>query len=182
MQISIDWLKNNCEMIHYFGLGFIQLKVDKTTRLHFYTPDLPAIVSEEDIHNHRYNFKSEIIYGSLHTALYEVVPGDTHVMEDESCQVGTKPTGEPKRCGVSMLYSNVMLAGSEYCINYKTFHRVKAYSYCLTMLTRTGYQQDYAQVIRPVGAEPICPFSQKIDEDTLWEIVRAMTSEVAPVV
>lgn len=36
--MNIDWLKANSTMIHYFGLGFIQVKLGDLDRVHFYLP------------------------------------------------------------------------------------------------------------------------------------------------
>jgi hypothetical protein len=53
--IKLNDLKEKCKMIHYFGLGFIQIKIDDTYRLHFYTNKLPKILHEEEVHNYRNN-------------------------------------------------------------------------------------------------------------------------------
>ena len=50
----------------YFGLGFIQCKINQHERVHIYHPDLMPIVNiEEEIHNHRYDFESTILMGKL---------------------------------------------------------------------------------------------------------------------
>lgn len=38
--LNLAWLKANHRTIHYFGLGFIQLKLDESRRMHFYVPSL----------------------------------------------------------------------------------------------------------------------------------------------
>jgi hypothetical protein len=173
MKFTYDWLKDNCQKIHYFGLGFIQLKVNKHLRLHFYTACMPPIVPEEDIHNHRYDFTSWIIRGALTQEFFTLIPGDTHVKEEESCQEGVKPDSKPEPCSVKLSAKQTMREGSEYFIDHDTFHRVKS-DHCITMIERTDYKKPLAQVVRPVGETPVCPFSQKIEEEVLWRIVRDM--------
>jgi hypothetical protein len=50
------------------------------------------------------------------------------------------------------------------------FHRVKA-SNCITLIERTDYKKALAHVVRPFGEVSVCPFSKKVDEKELWEIV-----------
>lgn len=83
---DLDYLKSHCTLIHYFGLGFVQLKLRDGRRMHFYTESLPAIVGDDDVHNHRYDFTSQVLSGYLVQHIYRVVPGDTHTLEQESCK------------------------------------------------------------------------------------------------
>lgn len=176
-ELKIDWLKSNYKMIHYFGLGFIQLKLDHVNRLHFYTSELPPIVDEEDIHNHRYDFTSKILGGSITNYLFAETIGDTHWKEDESCKEGVA-SGTPRRdCGVIMTSMHTYVAGSEYFIDHNTFHRVASKD-CITWVIRSDYKKDYAQVIRPVRSSKVCPFSQKIAEDKLWEIIEHQINQL----
>lgn len=172
MDINIDLLKKNHQKIHYFGLGFIQVKIDSITRVHFYSSELPAIISDEEIHNHRYDFTSVIIKGGFGQQIYQVIPGDTHLLEEESCQEGVSG-GKTKLCSVKMIGEHVYYPNSRYFVDHNVFHKVQAVD-CVTLLTRSDYKKDLAEVIRPVGAEKICPFSQKIEEGSLWEIVDSM--------
>ncbi len=178
MLLTLKWLKANCQMVHYFGLGFIQLKINQYERLHFYTKDLPPIVPEEDIHNHRYDFTSKILAGMLIQEVYEVIPGSTHLIEDESCQVDVKTQiEEMKPCSIRLSSKHTYNTYSEYFIGHETFHRVYNFGYCITHLTRTDYKKKFAQVIRPVGQEKVCPFSHKVAEGDLWDIIGAMIGE-----
>jgi hypothetical protein len=173
--LNIDYLKANAKLIHYFGLGFIQLKLTDSERLHFYTPHLPPIVPEEDVHDHRYDFTSKIWKGELNQELFRVIPGDTHILEQESCKEGVPSSLNGKSCGLEKTSSHKYVEGSEYFISHGMFHRVET-RYCITYISRSEYKKDLANVIRPVGQEKVCPFSQKIEEVRLWEIVENMVS------
>src|SRR5271168_5571627 len=49
---------------YWFGLGFIQLKLSDTERMHFWLPEIPH-PEREEIHNHRYDFTSTVLAGHL---------------------------------------------------------------------------------------------------------------------
>lgn len=174
---DLDWLKKNCLMVHYFGLGFIQLKLSRECRMHFYTPELPPITSEEDIHNHRYDFTSVILKGKLSQKIYACVfDQETHVLEEESCQSGVKCEGVKRPCGVKLLGEQFFESGSSYWTCHDTFHKVRAEE-CVTFLKRSDYKKDLAQVIRLKGEDSACPFSKKIEENKLWEIIEKMLKQ-----
>lgn len=175
IELSVDWLKKNHQMIHYFGLGFIQLKIDKYRRLHFYTSELPPIVDDEDVHNHRYNFTSFVLKGDFCQHVFDVVPGMTHVMEEETCRKGEEAKCWVVSCSLELNSQHNYSQGSLYMVSHKTFHRVYAKN-CITSIVRSDYKKENAQVVRPVGAPKICPFSQQVEESRLWEIVASMLS------
>ncbi len=172
--LDVKWLKANHQMIHYFGLGFIQLKIDQKHRMHFYTGELPAIVSEEDIHNHRYDFTSRVLMGVLEQEFFAITDGDTHVLEKESCKEGVCADTDGKTCGVTLLTTQITHGPrSSYTVDHRTFHRVRGTN-CITLLERGEYKKELAEVVRPVGGPKVCPFSLKVPESELWDIVEDM--------
>jgi hypothetical protein len=174
--IDVDYLRKNCQMIHYFGLGFIQLKIDQSHRLHFYTSELPAVVSQEDIHDHRYDFHSVIVKGYLDQELFTLMPGTTHRKDQETCKKDcAAPAVEPEYYMVKPTSQHIYRAGSEYFIDHQTFHRVWS-SNCITSIHRGDYKKEFSNVVRPVDAKPVCPFSVTVEPDRLWEIVRSMAN------
>lgn len=168
--VTLESLKKHCTLIHYFGLGFIQVKLGDRYRIHFYTDKLPAIISEEEIHNHRYDFTSHILYGTFTQKIYQVISGTTHTCENESCTEGVTSTTPPDACGIRLLTHETYTAGSRYTINHPTFHTV-ASSNAITLLDRGPHVKAFAQVIRPVNTPKTCPFSKKVPEAELWRIV-----------
>ena len=169
--INLEWLKKNHQMIHYFGLGFIQLKIDDTYRLHFYTKELPPIIEEEDIHNHRYNFTSKVLKGVFEQSLFKTIEGTTHFLEKENCQPQRPLTeDEPVECGIELIAKCRFPKGSEYYLTADIFHRVKADD-CITLLRREPKTKDLADVVRIKDRPKICAFSKQIPEKELWEIV-----------
>jgi hypothetical protein len=171
--LNYKWLKANHQMIHYFGLGFVQLKLDNSTRMHFYSPELTPLVPEEEVHNHRYNFSSLVLKGEFKQELFEVVAGDTHVREQETCKADVKATGEPVPCALKQVTSHIYGEGSRYWISHEAFHRVGAET-AVTLVTRSPYEKELAEVVRRKDAPKVCPFSQRVEDDKLWDIVERM--------
>lgn len=178
------YLRNNAHKIHFFGLGFIQIKINDHERWHFYVPELPRFV--EDPHNHRYDFESQIIYGMLTQAIFEVVEGKTHLLDVETC--GRKITPEfevfksqnyPKEVGLKRLTATTMVEGSAYSISADTLHTVKCSGPTITKLRRSTPFKDYAEIVRPKFANKNCPFSKQVPEDKLWSIVEKYASEIS---
>ena len=178
-EVTIASLKENCTMIHYFGLGFIQVKLGDRYRMHFYTDRLPAITNDEDIHNHRYDFTSSIFHGSFTQDIFMLVDGDTHVLSEESCKEGVEAVTSPKPCGVQKLITQYFARGSSYWISHETFHRVNA-SDAITFLDRGDViAKENALVARAVNAPKVCPFAKKVPEPELWEIIEGMLSSIS---
>lgn len=168
--IDIDWLQNNTSRLYYFGLGFVQLKIDETWRLHFYTPELPAIT--EGIHNHRYNFTSRVLSGMIVNRRYNIVDGTTHTLSNESCNPDIEAPGVDQPCGIELIAADGIGIWESYSMLDTVFHNVEAVR-CITLLERGSYAKEFAQVVTPVGKEAVCPFSKTIPDDELWSIIRA---------
>jgi len=60
-------------------------------------------------------------------------------------------------------------------VTHDEFHRVKATD-CITLLSRSDYKKEFAQIITPINQESICPFSKQIPEEQLWNIIKKMIS------
>lgn len=182
MQYTYEYVREHSRHIHYFGLGFVQVKLDRPdplgrgseTRMHFYTADLPAITGEEEVHNHRRSFTSTVVRGSFSQKFYAVTPGDTHLLELESCKEGVEAPAAPRPCSLVEMSRQIFREGSEYWVHHDQFHRVWVAGPTVTLLHLSSPLKDHAEVVRPVGAEKVCPFSKKVPEDQLWQIVKRM--------
>jgi hypothetical protein len=173
-QITVEDLKKKCTLIHYFGLGFIQIKLGVTHRLHIYTDLLPRITDEEEVHNHRYDFVSVILHGTLHQELFIIQEGLTHLLEEETCKENHIPDKTKiKPCCIEKIYEETLCEGGSYYIPHTTFHRVTSAN-AITFLTRSNYKKELAEVVRPRNGTKVCPFSKKIQEEELWSIVSSV--------
>lgn len=173
---KLDDLKKQATLIHYFGLGFIQIKIDMGKRYHFYTPFLPAI--KEGVHNHRYGFQSRILSGSLKNFIYVPEEGQTHVRYSVSCKPDNKLHPVFSHCHLgSPVIINHYDRGSTYSMPYKTFHRVESPVGCITEVSLGVVMQDHAEVIDQTDCPRKCPFENPGKPGDLWDRVDQMLRE-----
>jgi hypothetical protein len=168
--LDISYLKNNAQVIQYFGLGFIQIKLNDFERVHVYTKELPAIIDIEDIHNHRYSFTSYILSGSFVQEIFEIVEGDTYVLRNESCSEGNNLENKGETCGIRFNNKHIYKKGDQYTVDKDTFHRVFSHD-AITYLVREKPSKEFAQVVTKQDSPHVCPFSKKVPENELWSIV-----------
>lgn len=185
MPSAINFLKKHCQKIHFFGLGFIQIKISESSRWHFYSYKLPAYV--EHPHNHRYDFKSTIFRGEFSQVIYKVdfhsllssmddyIP--THDLWDVSCKEGEEPKlAHAHRVYPIPIFHVNLTAGDSYQIDKDTYHTFEplVLGEGITIVERDRVLKDRAQVLQPQGQPLTCPFSQKYEEEYLWSIVEEM--------
>ena len=182
-EINLNWLKLNTQKIHFFGLGFIQIKINDEYRLHFYHKDLPAFV--ETPHTHRYDFTSTILKGNFTQNIYEVTKivsnnqQHNYIEVFESCGRGELSEAlinykKPVDCKLILI--NNYTEGSSYTLDKNTYHTVNAND-CITLLRRDNERLEYAKVLNEINKPNICPFSMKIEENELWNKIESMLSE-----
>lgn len=170
--LDIIFLKNNHTMIHAFGLGFIQIKLTDNIRIHFYSNKVTLTPSDEEVHNHRYNFKSTVLKGNLVNKIYSVSKekNGNFILENESCN----PNVDKKNHNKSLVSKPKLITqfstskGESYYIDKDTYHQVKALDGTVTLLEREPIEKEFAQI---VYEKKICPFSVNLNEKVLWEIV-----------
>jgi hypothetical protein len=180
--------KNDLEKIlmkttpNFFGLGFIQCKINQSERIHFYHPKLiPTVNIEEEIHNHRYDFESTILMGQISNKKYKFIEtqdNPTHFLQNESCNEEVKAENETPVFGTIVLESDdCVVQGQSYLMKFDEFHTFST-SKCITHLKRSDYKQELAQVVRPLGSQIICPFSIKLSQDECWDIIKDCLREL----
>lgn len=179
--LNIDWLRANCQMIHFFGLGFVQLKVSDSVRYHFYHPKWSGFT--EDPHDHRYDFSAEVIRGRIKHTLWDIVEvvgegdsfggGISFELRFESCNKDEKhvPAGYSVRAKAIGRF--VVAAGDWYWLDKDIFHQVERMGGgpLITKLVRDDPTKDHARILAPHGSDVVCPFSGNLPEAELWEIV-----------
>lgn len=175
MILDIDYLKTNCQRLYFFGLGFIQVKLNDSERVHFYTGAFQKTTMAEEVHNHRYDFESTIIKGTIIQELYSYNlndKGDSWITK-ETCNPDTKKEFERLRCSIKLLQRQTFKAGSSYWTDHDTLHRVESTD-AITYLKRGPYMKEEADVVYPVDMTTTCPFSVKAPDEDLWEVIRSM--------
>jgi phosphoribosyl-ATP pyrophosphohydrolase len=176
MELDIDELRKAGVEPQWFGLGFIQMKLNETDRLHFWHPDLSPDVSEEEVHDHRYDFTSTVLKGEVTHEIFVFnrsrYSGDNirHEMVTVSCDPNQPPPPNtlPTPGVMNFVGSQTMVEGSRYFFPKGSFHRSKA-SRAITFLRRGPVDRQFAHVIRPVGAPMVCPFSKPKSQAEIWD-------------
>lgn len=171
--LDIDYLVANNTRMYYFGLGFIQVVLNKYERVHFYSDQLP--VTNEEPHNHRYNFESTILKGNFFEQKYLLLNGDTHILTNETCNPNQKPTNDIAIDVKVDLYVPEFhyKEGQSYSSMFNEFHTVRTEGNTITYLKRSDIITDYAQVLQKKGEPIVCPFeaNDQYSVNMLWELV-----------
>ena len=169
---TIDELRRG-ETPHWFGLGFIQLKLDYVNRMHFWHPDLTADVPDEEVHNHRYSFRSTLVAGALTNEIFSFEPhsGGQYEMVSVSCKKGDGDIWEARGNRKSLAFIPVA-RGERYYLDRDTFHRTHA-RFAITRLQRNCDVpfRPRAMVLKQVDGPRVCPFGNDIPVGRLWEYI-----------
>lgn len=175
--LSLEWLKAQGATPKWFGLGFIQLKLNEHERMHFYTRKFSANVSDEEIHDHRYEFTSTILKGTLeqHFYIFQDNPEGDWEKTKVSCDPENPHDGKSVWGDVQWLTCVSHPKGSRYTIHPHTFHRVISTD-AITLVERGSFDRsNLATVIRPFGATEACPFkANQPSEEELWGEIERM--------
>lgn len=177
--LSYAALKETGAVPHWFGLGFVQLKLNQKQRMHFWHPEHHKNVADEEVHNHRYSFTSKIIVGEM---IHETWTYEQNENGDAECiEVCCKPghSGEPKivsRGFMTMSGRYAMPAGSSYYFPSSGFHRTITEK-AVTFLCRGEIEGDFAKVLKPINTATVCPFSVQKSEAECWEIIKELLSD-----
>ncbi len=173
--LNLEYLKNHCTKIHAFGLGFIQIKLGEVERVHVYTKKVTLTTQEEEIHNHRYDFKSTVLKGKLTNKLYQVKENinGQFILVDEACNPNLPKSDKQQSVDKPILCSQFYTEqGQTYFIEKDTFHQVEAQEGTITLVQRGPVVKPTAQIIYPQNQINTCPFSVNLSEDKLWEMVK----------
>lgn len=171
MYLDTDFLRKNHQFIHFFGLGFVQLKLDDNLRMYFYHPDVLPIVNVEEIHNHRYDFISTIMAGKITQELFTIHSGiSDYEMVEENCK--QEKIVKPQKVDVIVVPDKVQhfRTGDSYTSLTHEFHRIST-DFAITRLYRGSVILENASVIKLKNSDPICPFSKQLTQEECWEIV-----------
>jgi len=179
--LKIDQLRSYGVDPHYFGLGFIQLKINDSERIHFYHDELPVLVDEP--HDHRYKFTSYIMQGKLTQSFWHFRPeifGGYNMWHENCSPDQPKYPVTPVTGNLNHIATTEHFAGSNYTIEADTLHTVAATDNCITFLRRQAMIKEMANVVRKNGDDAICPFSQPISVDACWEMIAEMLIPQGP--
>jgi len=166
--LDINFLIGNCKRLYFFGLGFIQVKIDEEYRVHFYTNKWQPTATEDEIHNHRYCFESTVVKGKVSQEIYEVATGLSYWKIADNCAPGSMAKAEiEKGFDARLIYRATYAPGSTYYVDSETFHKFFAQD-AITLLQRGPVLKEKADILFPRDTQLTCPFSVNVPDVELW--------------
>lgn len=176
--LDLDYLKSFNKKPQWFGLGFIQLKLDATRRLHFWDPTLAELVNEAELHDHRYDFTSTVLAGSINHIVYEFTetPEGDHQLCEVFCQPEKSAAPRVLKTGIiTETERHTFTAGDSYTFKQGQFHQGVS-ARAVTYLERGKIMCDTARIIRPTSEAEnwLCPFTTKLTEAEAWASIETI--------
>lgn len=172
------------EVISLHGLGFIQVKLGGSQRLHVWHPELPRrqCFAHSQIHDHRFSFNSRVMVGSMENLLYSVVEGSiidaTHVCyrhEGARTDKGNRPWNPESFVCAQLDSSTLIEAGGRYSMPAYVCHATRPLGdgKVATLMRKTKVHEQYgARSLCSVDVKPDADFDRhQLDEGKLWSIV-----------
>lgn len=166
--MNIDDLRQ-CGELNFFGLGFLQLKVSETERYHFWHTMTQTDEYVDEWHDHRYDFNSQVIVGSITNEIaYYVDDPDGTDIRLQVCCAGNPPIFG-SRCNLIHLGEFHTTEGHGYTLRNDTLHKARS-QFAMTRLVRGPIVKDRANVVAPEHKSPN-PFQAYMSKSQMWEIV-----------
>lgn len=140
------------------GLGMLRMYLSKEVRLHIWhlAYRVPGV---SDIHDHPWDFESEVVCGWIRDHEYELVAGEpTHQMQVIRCGTGGGVFGEPSPVRLQKVEAPAIgitkATGSVYRHESTAIHRSEPANGTVTIVRRTfKTDTEHARVFFPLGTE-----------------------------
>jgi hypothetical protein len=176
------------ERITLHGLGFIQIVVAPTKRIHVWRPDIPRrkCYAVSRTHNHRFSFKSTVLVGTLVNRRYEImrVPEAyaTHDMVShagERLGTGARRSFVDGHCRLASFSDERVESGRSYYMDALAYHETLDTGVVVTFIEKLHEGETPAHSIIARGHT----FDQTFDRfqwsrGKLWSVVVAALGEV----
>ena len=186
MKLDYEALRASGKKPRVHGNGFLQLDLndDGTKRLHIFSEDLPRQEVATPIHDHVFDMRSEVIYGTLiHEELEPVlaqVTDGTHQIYVAKQLEGTQNTIlEPLDGNVylNVVQRLILGTGSIYTFPAWHLHQTEHRSFTATIMEKVNAPTSYGRprVLVPIDQEPDNDFHRDaFDEEFLWSFVNSL--------
>lgn len=172
------------EVISLHGLGFIQVKLGGSQRLHVWHPELPRrqCFAHSQIHDHRFSFDSRVLIEEMENLLYSVVEGSiidaTHVCyrhEGPRTESGNRPWNPEAFVCASLESIASIKAGGSYFMPAYVCHATRPLGdgRLATIMKKTRIHESYdARSLCAVNVKPDADFDrQQLSEGEMWSFV-----------
>lgn len=171
--LDINYLRALGVQPSFFGLGFIQFKIDERKRLHLWHPEfleLTGGVYDDEWHDHRYPFQSQVLVGSITNQLAAHV--DASNGEYEVWEVCCEGNGADRAGNAHLFEVGTFITGvgETYSLHQDALHKATA-ERCMTLQNRLDAPSKLkARVVTKDYRSPN-PFSINVSSKRLWEIM-----------
>src|SRR5688572_12499486 len=164
--------------------GFIQLDLAPDERLHIWTEEPLAVRPDgADIHDHTYDFDSEVLEGALRTIVYEVAPsatGDWKVIETmpyaATGHAGELWDADDARYDLHATEECVISAGGKYFFEKRQFHKSFPVGFTATRMRIHPVDRTLsARLVTPASTpSPPTFYRNCVDPDLLWTEIKKL--------
>ncbi|MEQ7920200.1 hypothetical protein ABQX22_13480 [Xanthomonas sp. WHRI 1810A] len=169
------------DKITLHGLGFVQVQLEASQRLHIWHPDLPrrSCFEHSAIHDHRFDFVSRVLVGTQRNIEYADVWDDDgdyvmYLHEGARTACGGRPWVPDGRTKMIAMNDDLIGAGQCYRQGAYKFHRTEPQGdgKVATIMQKTFEGQKGAHSTCLVGVTPDGEFDRyQWSPAKLWEVV-----------
>lgn len=171
--ITVDELRKLGGYPHYLGLGVIKCRIGNDRAYHFYCDRAEVLVDQ--IHDHRFSFKSTIVAGSLKNYIYEITgsdPESTLQVERGRCEVGAHRSIVVHNAKMVEVCNFTSAEGSSYYMPYNTLHQIERLTpVVITYLEKEPFSQFEPRFVVDTSQPRVCAMSKPKTQDECWEII-----------
>ena len=198
LESALEWLKDwesrSMENPRQHGNGFYQLDLsdgEHRYRLHVWDPEAPqAQVVPTPIHNHRFSFRSLVLYGSQHHVTYSIdavrrgqsIQRPTHRIYRAYQRDGedTELVSANLNCVVRQTGHKVIPMGHTYEFEWGHWHETPVPELTVTLLEKTEVIEAWRPcVLVPIGADPDNVFTRyDLSQDFIMDAVQQAMGKV----
>ena len=167
--------------IRFHGNGFIQVYLNSVTRLHIWSPKFPATrVMNAQIHDHRFWFRSKVLYGELFHKEYQITLDEEgeHGLYKTHGHEKVAPLERVGRCSIRQSSLDIYGPDDEYDFGGPgKYHETNANHLTVTVMSKVKSDPTYfAHIVALQDQEPDHAFEhQPPEEDMREEIKRALS-------
>lgn len=169
--------------VRFHGNGFIQVYLNSVTRLHIWSPKFPATrVKNAQIHDHRFWFRSKVLFGELLHKEYVVslnIRGE-HGLYKTHGHSKVAPLERIGRCDVVQSKLDTYPAGEEYDFGGPgKYHETNANHLTVTIMTKVKSDPTYfAHIVALDDHEPDHAFAKQPERELLVAEVQQALARV----
>jgi hypothetical protein len=171
--LTIDELRRLGGYPHYLGLGVIKCRIGHDESYHFYSDRAPVLVNQ--IHDHRFGFKSTIIKGILRNIIFVIDGQDlnsTLQVERGECKRGAEREVLVANAKMKELCRFDTGVGDSYNIEYDTLHQIELVTpKVITHLKKEPFSQLEPRFVVDTSEPRVCAMSQPKSQKECWEII-----------